>query len=96
MSKLKSKIIDIHTRRTSVRLTPPEWKAIDTICEKEKITRKKLFELIDTNKDSQLGLTSSIRLFTITYYKNFYTNTINPQASKHTYSPIFEAIQEIS
>ncbi len=96
MSKPTSKVVDIHKRRTSIRLTPPEWKAIDTICEREKINRKKLFELIDANKDIKLGLTSSIRLFTITYYKNSYINSTFPTTTKQTYSPIFEAIQEIT
>ncbi|MBQ8750262.1 MAG: ribbon-helix-helix domain-containing protein [Alphaproteobacteria bacterium] len=96
MSKLTSKVVDIHKRRTSIRLTPAEWRAIDTICEKEKINRKKLFELIETNKDTKLGLTSSIRLFTITYYRNSYINIISPTPAKQIYSPVFEAIQELT
>ena len=91
-----NKVIDIKEHRTCMRLTPCEWKAIDTIFQKENLKRKKLFELIDSNKDPKLGLTSSIRLFTLIYYKNSVIKTTNPSLSKQLGNPIFEAIRAIS
>lgn len=96
MTQSSSKIIDIKEHRTSMRLTPCEWKAIDNICQRENLKRKKLFELIDSNKDPKLGLTSSIRLFTLIYYKNSVIKTTNPTLSKQLGNPIFEAIRAIS
>ena len=45
MKSSSSRVIDIKSRRTSMKLTPCEWKALDTICERENIKRKNLFEL---------------------------------------------------
>lgn len=62
MASLSNRVISIYNRKTSMRLAPAEWEAIDTICRRENIKRKKLFELIDANKDEKMGLTSSVRL----------------------------------
>lgn len=68
MASLSNRVISIYNRKTSMRLAPAEWEAIDTICRRENIKRKKLFELIDANKDEKMGLTSSVRLFSLIYY----------------------------
>lgn len=94
MPHMSSRVIDVQTRKTSMRLNPCEWKAIDTICQRENIKRKKLFELIDANKDNNLGLTSSIRLFTIIYYKNSVHYATS--SSDNFQNPIYEAITGIS
>ena len=96
MKSSSSRVIDIKSRRTSMKLTPCEWKALDTICERENIKRKNLFELIDANKDPKLGLTSSIRLFTIVYYKNSVIYASHPSISPQFRSPIHEAISSIT
>ena len=95
MPHMSSRVIDVKSRKTSMRLNPCEWKAIDTICQRENIKRKQLFELIDANKDIKLGLTSSIRLFSIIYYKNSVIYLTTP-SSKTFQSPIYEAISGIS
>ena len=70
MTKLTNRVISIFDRKTSMRLASPEWTAVDDICKKEHIKRKKLFELIEANKDPKLGFTCSVRLFAITYMHN--------------------------
>ena len=60
MASLSNRVISIYNRKTSMRLAPAEWEAIDTICRRENIKRKKLFELIDANKDEKMGLTSEV------------------------------------
>lgn len=55
MASLSNRVISIYNRKTSMRLAPAEWEAIDTICRRENIKRKKLFELIDANKDKKWG-----------------------------------------
>lgn len=67
MTKLANRVISVFDRKTSMRLALPEWNAVDDICKREHIKRKRLFELIEENKDPKLGLTSSVRLFVITY-----------------------------
>lgn len=80
MSRLANRVVSVYNRKTSMRLAPSEWEAIDLICEKENISRKTLFELIDLNRDTKIGLTAAIRLFTIIYYKN--VNTISQKKDK--------------
>ncbi len=94
MASLSNRVISIYERKTSMRLAPAEWLAIETICKRENIKRKKLLELIDTNRDPRLGLTSSVRLFTIIYYCNSVANRQN-NGQDTFYSPIFDAISGI-
>lgn len=91
MASLSNRVISIYNRKTSMRLAPAEWEAIDTICRRENIKRKKLFELIDANKDEKMGLTSSVRLFL--YYRKSFLSQMTSDASRS--SPIFEAIKGI-
>lgn len=67
MVKQLNKIISIHNRKTSMRLTTEEWEILDTICYNEKIRRKELLELIEDNRDSNIGLTPAVRLFSLLY-----------------------------
>ncbi len=90
------RVIDIKDKRTSLRLTPCEWKALDLICQRENLKRKKLFELIDLHKDIKLGFATSIRLFMLIYYKNTVTKIINPTFTTQLNNPIFDAIKSIS
>ena len=93
MASLSNRVISIYNRKTSMRLAPAEWEAIDTICRRENIKRKKLFELIDANKDEKMGLTSSVRLFSLIYYRKSFLSQMTSDASRS--SPIFEAIKGI-
>lgn len=96
MSIISNRVVTIYNRKTSIRLAPAEWEAIDNICTKENIPRKMLFELITFNKDEKLNMTSSIRLFMIIYYKN----AMQPKPKIATdkdefFNPVFEAIKGI-
>ncbi len=95
MASLANRVISIHDRKTSMRLAPAEWEAIDTICKRENIKRKKLFEIIDLNRDKNLGLTSSVRLFSIIYYQNSTLRKQLPYIRNEEYCPIFEAVRGI-
>lgn len=95
MASLSNRVISIYDRKTSMRLAPAEWKAIDTICKREKIKRKKLFEIIDMNRDKKLGLTPSVRLFSIIYYQNSILRKQQHHTDDAFYCPIFEAVKGI-
>ena len=82
MASLSNRVISIYNRKTSMRLAPAEWEAIDTICRRENIKRKKLFELIDANKDEKMGLTSSVRLFSLIYYRKSFLSQMTSDASQ--------------
>ena len=96
MTDFINKIICIDHKKTSMRLAIPEWNAIDTICQKENIKRNTLFELINTNKDKNLGLTCSVRLFTTIYLFQCVKEKQQTQYAKEKHvSPIFNAIKGI-
>lgn len=66
-----NKVITLYDKKTSMRLTFFEWKILDSICRAEKLKRKSILELIDKNRDSEIGLTPAVRLFTLLYLYNF-------------------------
>ena len=97
MTKLANRVISIFDRKTSMRLAMPEWIALDDICKREHIKRKKLFELIEENKDPKLGLTSSVRLFVITYCHNLIFGPASKiKLANDDYENIFKTIKTMS
>ena len=95
MTIFKNQIININHQKTNIRLAYGEWDAINTICEIEKIKKNILFELINANKSANLNLTSSIRLFCITYLINECSKTKNYKKTHKKNTPIEEAISYI-
>ena len=95
MTELSSKVIFIDNRKTSMRLANAEWEAIDSICKRE--NRNNLLQMIKARKDAKIGLTSSVRLFSLIYYYRLLTKEPMPRAgsSADASSPIFEAIKGI-
>lgn len=95
MTRTTARNISIFRKHTSMRLTATEWEAINTLCQRERIPRKTLFELIDMNRDERMSLAGAIRLFTIIYYKNLYLGISSTTNSNDFSNPIFEAIKAI-
>lgn len=96
MVELINKVIFISNKKTTMRLAQAEWDALDSICQKENIKRNVLIEMINQNKNQNMGLTCCVRLFSINY---FYNTLLKKQ---QTYSsidkdttPIFDAINSI-
>ena len=98
MPKLSSKVIHIADKTTSIRLAEAEWDALELICERENIKKTSLLNLINDYKDKDMGLTCSVRLFSLIYMHhwllgkqqpNYGISKIKPQ------SPIFDAIKGI-
>ena len=98
MAKLLTKIITVKNRKTSMRLAKDEWEALELICAKESIKRDSLIELIETYKNSQIALTSSVRLFSTVYLYNLQVERDTPNyasVKRNSSSPIFNAIKSI-
>ena len=101
MTKLTNKVISLFDRKTSMRLASSEWTAVDDICKKEQIKRKQLLEIIASNKDPKIGLTCSVRLFTIIYMHNFlkehhsYT-VVNAKSADNKHKKIYQTIECMS
>ena len=97
MAELSSRVIVIDKHKTSMRLANAEWEAVDSICKRENIKRNYLLEMINTHKDAKMGLTCSVRLFSLIYYYHLLTKEPMPKNTHlvNASSPIFEAIKGI-
>lgn len=95
MALLSNRVISIYNRKTSIRLAPIEWSALEYICHEEKIPRKLLFELIDLNRDEQTNLTAAIRLFILIYYKKAISESTELRQTNTFFNPVYEAIKDI-
>lgn len=94
MVKTICHIINIENNKTSIRLTNVEWNAINLICQTENLKRKNLFNIINKNKNKELSLAGSVRLFSIIYFQKKLTNKLNSNKLENS-PPIFDAIKGI-
>ena len=91
-------VISIANKKTTIRLTNIEWEAFNIICQREKIKRNYLLHQINTHKDQQMNLTSSVRLFTTIYLFKLFTEKKEAQHVSSKLKPvgaIFAAIRSI-
>ena len=68
MSTLVSRNVTLQDRRTSVRLEPAMWEALDEICRREGRTINELCGMIDRQR-RESKLTAAIRVFVMAYYR---------------------------
>ena len=68
MSTLVSRNVNLQDRRTSVRLEPAMWEALDEICRRESTGINDLVSLIDRQR-RESKLTAAIRVFVMAYYR---------------------------
>lgn len=96
MAELQNKVVFLSDKKTSIRLAVAEWDAVDNICARENIKRNDLIETINRRKDPTIGLTCSVRLFTIIYfYQLLVYKQQNYASNAKLENPIFEAINGI-
>jgi len=68
-SSLVSRNITIFGRRTSIRLEPEMWTALNDIADREKCSVHDICSLVYVRKSSLTSLTAAIRVFMMLYYK---------------------------
>lgn len=68
-STLVSRNVTILGRRTSVRLEPEMWKALQDIARREGCSSHDICSLINIRKNHQTSLTAAIRVFLMLYYR---------------------------
>ena len=96
MTELSSRVITIHQRKTTMRLCKSEWDALKDICKREKINRKMLLEMIESHKDPKLGLTPSIRLFSLVYLHERSKPLLEKQHKPDNLKSLFDILNKIS
>ncbi|MGH1399050.1 MAG: ribbon-helix-helix domain-containing protein [Alphaproteobacteria bacterium] len=66
---LVSRNITVNGRRTSVRLEPEMWAAINEIARREECTIHEICTLIAMRKNGPTSLTAAIRVFLMLYFR---------------------------
>ena len=66
---LISRNVKVLDKRTSVRLEKQMWNALKDIADRESCTIHDLCSLVAINKESEISLTASIRIFIMMYFK---------------------------
>ncbi len=67
---LQSRNIRIHRRRTSVRLEPVMWNALNEIAGLEKCSIHDLCSAVHDLKERELSFTAALRVFMVEYYRS--------------------------
>ncbi len=68
-SSLISKNVTVHGRRTSMRLEPEMWAALNEISKREKCTIHRICSVVNDKKHNDSSLTAAIRVFAMAYYR---------------------------
>lgn len=68
MSTLISRNITLANRRTSIRLEPEMWDALQEICNRERRSINDICSEVDRSR-SQSGLTAGVRVYILNYFR---------------------------
>lgn len=69
MGTLVPKNLRVGDYRTSMRMSPYMWEALDEICQREKISRSDFVTRVDAHRDHSGSLTASVRVAILAYYR---------------------------
>ncbi len=67
-SRLINRNINAGRGRTSMRLEPELWNALEEICDREEITMRELVRRIEQNEHVS-GRTSAVRVYIVDYFR---------------------------
>lgn len=67
---LQSRNVRIHRRRTSVRLEPVMWHALNEIAQLENCSIHDLCSAVYDLKERELSFTAALRVFMVEYYRS--------------------------
>lgn len=79
-SALQSKNVRIHDRRTSVRLEPEMWRALNEVATIEKCSIHDLCGAVHDLKEPNTSFTAALRVFLMEYYRA--ASKVNPQVTQ--------------
>ena len=68
-SRLVNRNVTSATGRTSMRLEPELWSALEEICHREDLTLADLVQKIEAGKPHDGGRTSAVRVWVLEYYR---------------------------
>jgi len=68
-TRLVNRNITAASGRTSMRLEPDLWSALEEICHREDVTLAGLIQIIESEKKHEGGRTSAVRVWVLDYYR---------------------------
>ncbi len=80
-STLVNRNVTIGRRRTSLRLEPAMWDALEEICRREEMSQHELCAVVDERRRAS-SLTAAIRVFIVNYFRAAATEA-GPASSGH-------------
>jgi predicted DNA-binding ribbon-helix-helix protein len=95
MDSMPNRIITIEDKKTSVSLVPTEWNILDAICEVENVKRKELIDAIFAKKVDQDSLTSSVRIFLLSYLRKSVQWHYTPGKGRNKFSMVREILESM-
>lgn len=79
MSTLVNRNVLLANRRTSLRLEPAMWEALEEVCRREGITIHDVSAMVDSGRSAST-LTAAIRVFVLGYFRRAATETGHARA----------------
>jgi predicted DNA-binding ribbon-helix-helix protein len=79
MSTLVNRNVTLRNRRTSLRLEPAMWRALEEICRREGCTIHELSTIVDSTR-RQSTLTAAVRVFALDYFREATTEAGHARA----------------
>jgi predicted DNA-binding ribbon-helix-helix protein len=70
LSRLVNRNIVAGSGRTSMRLEPELWNAVEEICERQGISLGELVRQAERSSGPESGRTSAVRVFALSYFRN--------------------------
>lgn len=70
MTIYKARAVYIGNRRTTVRLAPVMWEALEDIARHQSLTMTELLGHIEKSSDPGEGLADAIRIFIVKFYRD--------------------------
>ena len=69
MGTLVARNVRVGELRTSMRMAPYMWEALDEICKREEITRSDFVTRVDAYRSDEGSLTDAVRVAILAYFR---------------------------
>lgn len=89
-TSLVSKNINVSGKRTSVRLEPEMWCALQEIAKREECTIHDICNIVNARKKPDSSLTASIRVFLMLYFRSASTEDGHSKAGHGHFSAMIQ------
>ena len=82
MTIYKARAVYVGDRRTTVRLAPVMWEALEDISRRQLLPMAELLQHIEEDCDPGEGLADAIRIYIVKFYQSFIKETCGDRPKK--------------